>query len=165
MYPQTTVVPKCTDNRAQDLVVNGCIHKVPPKTLVFPNTVALHTNPRYWGQDSLVFRPSRWIESPKSEESTSIFQTEVLRKPAPGTYLPWSEGARVCPGKKFSQVEFVAVMVSLFRANTVHAVPRDGESIHDAQRRILDVVEDSDMYISLKMRRPGSVFLRWVRMS
>jgi len=84
-------------------------------------------------------------------------------KPVPGLYIPWSEGARICPGRKFAKVEFVAAMAALFRANTVHVVPRDGESVQDAQSRILYVVEDSEVDVMLKMKQPESVTLMWVR--
>jgi cytochrome P450 len=43
----------------------------------------------------------------------------VLVKPAKGTFLPFSEGARACSGKKFATVQFVAVLFTLFREHRV----------------------------------------------
>jgi hypothetical protein len=69
-------------------------------------------------------------------------------------------GARICPGKKFAQVEFVAVMAAFFREHRILVVPRDGESLRGAQGRIIDMVEDSEVLILLRMKNPGSVAVR-----
>lgn len=47
-------------------------------------------------------------------------------------------------------------MAALFRNHRIHVVPRDGESLQEAHSRILDVVEDSEVQILLKMKNPGS---------
>jgi cytochrome P450 len=71
---------------------------------VILNCSALHTLPSYWGADSLVWRPGRWLDG-----------KEEIIQPPPGRSNPWTVGPRVCPGKKFSQVEFVAVIARLFQ--------------------------------------------------
>jgi hypothetical protein len=48
-------------------------------------------------------------------------------------------------------------MTALFRNHRIHVVPRDGESLQEAHNRILDVVEDSEVQILLKMKNPGAV--------
>lgn len=63
------------------------------------DVTALNTLPEYWGSDSLVWRPDRWIETDSGSEQ--------LYQPPPGVFLAWASGPRVCPGKKFAQVEFV----------------------------------------------------------
>jgi cytochrome P450 len=52
---------------------------------------------------------------PRQPSMPSINQGLAVFKPARGTYLPFSEGARACAGKKFATVEFVAVLVTLLR--------------------------------------------------
>jgi hypothetical protein len=47
-------------------------------------------------------------------------------------------------------------MAALFRNHRIHVVPRDGESLQEAQSRILDVVEDDEVQIWLKVKNPGS---------
>ena len=94
---------------------------------------------------------------------TTNLESESLYTPPPGTYIPWSDGARVCPGKKFSQVEFVAVMVALFGSYRVEPVPRRGESMAMALVRTLDTVKDSAMVLLLQMRNPESLGLKWVK--
>jgi cytochrome P450 len=111
----------------------------------------------YWGHDSLTFRPDRWIENP----NPTTISTEELFKPAPGVFVPWAAGPRVCPGKKFAQVEFVAVISKLFTNHKVGPALRVGESFENARKRIFDMVEDSHLVIMLQMRHPEKVNLVW----
>lgn len=141
---------------------------IPPKTNIILNSEAIHTHPRYWGNDDpLLWRPQRWIlpssSSSPRDPSTSDLESESLYAPPPGTYIPWSGGARICPGKRFGQVEFVAVIVALFGTQRVEPVPRKGESMAEALTRTLDTVKDSAMVLLLQMRRPESVELKWIK--
>ena len=78
-----------------------------------------------------------------------------------GSYVPWASGARVRPGKKFSQVEFVAVLSRLLKGHRVRPVLMPGESESDAGKRLLNVVEDSEMEIAIKMKQPERLRVRW----
>ena len=154
-----TAIPKHTSTRPQSLSIDNKQYTVPPNTLIFLNTIALHTLPRYWGSDSLLWRPTRWISS---SPSTPI-GNETLQEPAKGTYIPWAEGHRVCPGRKFSQVEFVAVVAVLFGRYKVYPVLLEGESSENAKERILKTIEKSHVEITLQMKNPRSVALKWTR--
>lgn len=158
-------IPKYTGDQDQHLTINNKNHLIPAKTLVLPNSVALHTHPRYWGQDALLWRPSRWIV-PSTERSNvinlEVSDEEILRVPTQGTFVPWSEGARICPGKKFAQVEFVAVIATLFRTHHVNPVLQSGESVGHARQRILNMVMDSNMGFLLQIRNPTSVSVEWI---
>lgn len=128
--------------------------------------MALHAHPRYWGEDALVWRPSRWIEHSSDSASGDIgtrLSHERLLVPPKGAYFAWSEGARGCPGKKFAQVEFVATMATLFRSHRVQPVPRRGETLDQARTRVLNVVKDTRMQLLLQMRDPNSVAVTWSR--
>ena len=138
---------------------------IPPNTLVVANLMALQTHPRYWGQHSLTWRPSRWILGSKKEgrgDLSNHFDNETLLKPEKGTFIAWSEGARSCPGKKFAQVEFVAAMAALFRKHRAEPVPKAGETLAAARERVLHVVKDSNVELLLQMRDPDSVSVRWI---
>ncbi|KAI6088569.1 cytochrome P450 [Hypoxylon rubiginosum] len=156
-----TIVPaiKWTGDRATTLVVGDKTLNLPPKTILLPSYASLHTDPRYWGSDSLEWRPSRWIRpSPASKPGR-----EEIDMNERGVFLGWSEGTRDCPGKKFSQVEFVALMVGLFRQWRVDPV-RDhpGESIEAARRRVLNLIrEDSGWVLLLQMLHPERAPLVW----
>lgn len=146
--------------------VNEQVVQLPADTIVVPNLMALHAHPRYWGNDALTWRPSRWIKHSSDSESEDIgtrLSREQLLVPQKGAYFAWSEGARSCPGKKFAQVEFVATMAALFRTHRVQPVPRKGETLDQARTRVLDVVKDTGMQLLLNMRDPNSVAVTWSR--
>jgi len=131
---------------------------VPPNTMVIPSYAAVHTEPRYWGSDPLVWRPSRWIQGAAAPGQ------EDLISPRKGTFLGWSEGARDCPARKFSQVEFVATVATLLRDWRVDPVPLGGESLDGARRRVLDLIkEDSGPVLLLQMLHPERASLAWKR--
>ncbi|KFA60718.1 hypothetical protein S40285_09631 [Stachybotrys chlorohalonatus IBT 40285] len=130
--------------------------------MIIPSYSAVHSDPTFWGSDSLVWRPSRWIET--CPTATNKPGEESLITPRRGTYLGWSEGARDCPGKKFSHVEFVGTMATLFRDWRVDPVRVDGESFDAARERIMDLIEnDSAPVLLLQMLHPERAPLRWTR--
>lgn len=148
----------------QPLTVAGKTLMLAPGTMVVPSYASLQTDPKYWGEDSLEWRPSRFI---KASPSGSLDDEEFIT-PARGTFLAWSWGARDCVGRKFSQVEFVAVMATLFRKHRVHPVMR-GTTIsrretpfESTRRRILDQIEnDSAPVLLLQMLHPEKIRLVW----
>lgn len=126
--------------------------------------MALQTHPRYWGEDSLTWRPSRWIVDTSDnvqEDLGARLSQESLLTPEKGTFIAWSEGARSCPGRKFAQVEFVATMAALFRNFYADPVSTAGETPASARKRVLDVVKNSNVELLLQMRDPDSVSVRW----
>ena len=139
--------------------------------MVIPNYSALHTHPRYWGKDSLEFEPSRWIISdPQSSGDvpgpTARFRAEKFKEPSKSNspFVGWSGGARNCPGRKFSQVEFVGVLVGLFREYKVKPVPRAGEDDAMARARLLEQIrKDTGMRLLLQMLHPEKAVLQWTR--
>lgn len=173
LFPTVIAVPKYTAKQEQNLIINDQLHTIPSKTRVILNTTAIHSHPQYWGKDSLVWRPARWIVSnPHSEvqrfpsaegELGNIFENESLLIPEPGTFFPWSDGQRVCPGKRYAQVEFVAVLGALLRMHRVDPVAMLGERKEEAQQRVLDVLGDCGFGLTLHMREPSSVAIKWTR--
>ena len=153
LYNPLPGVPKYAAQSTR-LTVKGRTYIVPADTVVVPNLQASHTFPRHWGDDALTWRPQRWITG-------STIESEDFFKPLKGTYFPWSEGVRNCPGKRFAQVEFVAVMATLFQSHVAEPVPRGSESLDKARERVLAVVKDSNVKLLLQMRDPGSVRVRW----
>lgn len=172
LYDPLLGTPRYTGAESQALSIQNRTYIIPPDTLVVPNLMALHTHPRHWGDDSLVWRPQRWIlpspttpegDPTKSGNSGMHFEEERLFIPQKGSYFPWSEGLRSCPGKRFAQVEHVAVMATLFRNHQVKPVLRLGETLAQAQQRVLNVVKNSSVELLLHMRDPGSVTVAWSR--
>lgn len=97
----------------------------------------------------------------------SIFDTgtsgEKLLTPDRKVYIPWSDGPQNCPGLKFSQVEFVAMMACLFKNHRVTGVREAKESDAEMRRRIREVVEDCEAVMLLKMRDPDRAKVRLSR--
>lgn len=144
---------------------------IPKNTMIIPNYSALHTHPRYWGDNSLEFEPSRWITSePLSNGDASgpnaAFRAEKFKQLPKNNspFVGWSGGARNCPGRKFSQVEFVGVLVGLFREFKVKPVPQAGEDDAMARARLLEQIrKDTGMRLLLQMLHPEKAVLQWIR--
>lgn len=144
---------------------------LPKETMVIPSYAALQTDPKYWGTDSLMWRPSRWIKGAEENDHSAAAAVdaddeEELITPYRGTYLAWSGGARDCPGRKFSQVEFVATMATLFLDYRVDPVKMEGETMDAARKRVLHLIEtDSAPVLLLQMLHPERAPLMWSRRS
>ena len=163
LFHPVPTISKYTADRPQPLTINGQAHIIPSKTVVELNITAVHTHPRYWGDDSLLWRPSRWITSREKTDAAieTLLDAETVLEPTKGSYLPWSDGARICPGRKFAQVEFVAAMAVLLRGHRVRTVPVEGESVEEAQARTLRMIEESRLDGMMKGGEQGSVSLVW----
>ncbi|KAF2090209.1 cytochrome P450 monooxygenase-like protein [Saccharata proteae CBS 121410] len=155
-------VMKGTTTTPMPLTISNRTHIIPPHTRMNINLNALHTHPRYWGDHGpLAWRPSRWILSDPSAPGPAAIDREYLLQPPKGAYVPWSDGVRGCPGKKFAQVEHVAVMAKLFKEHVVRPKRREGESEEEARRAVQGVIDDSGMVLLLQLLRPERASLVW----
>ncbi|TEY42791.1 hypothetical protein BOTCAL_0380g00120 [Botryotinia calthae] len=139
-FPPIMALPKWSNDNPQVLKVEDRTIVIPPRTEVMPSILGLQMHPKYWN-DPLVWNPSRWVES--------------------STFFPWSDGPQNCPGQKFSQVEFVAVLAVLLRDHKVSVVQNDDESPQKARERALAVTQDCNMELLLRMRDADQVRLIW----
>ncbi|KAL8798219.1 MAG: hypothetical protein Q9200_007806, partial [Gallowayella weberi] len=160
-------IAKSTGSSPRPLKVGVNTVIIPKDTVVIPNYSALHTHPRYWGDDSLEFKPSRWITSTSANTSSLSTQSVEHLKEPPNRNSPfvgWSGGARSCPGRKFAQVEFVGILVGLFRDFKVKPVPLDEEDDSVARARLLEQLrKDTGMRLLLQMLHPERAVLKWRR--
>ena len=132
---------------------------IPAGARIDLHTDAIHTLPKYWGDDALQWRPQRWIV--QSADSDRSLESESILTPKHGIYAPWSGGPRSCPGKKFSQVEFTAVLATLFHRHRVDPCQRTGESMESARGRVMAAVNGSGIVLLLQMLHPERVGLKW----
>lgn len=128
--------------------------------------------------------PQRWTSSmPKNtlatEEDVGIDAGDDLEKgsfessgvgslfaPARGAYLPFAEGPRSCPGKRFAQVEMTAVLASIYQEYSVEldvgkwASDAEVDRMSKSERKALyekaieatrKIIDDSIVEIALKM--------------
>lgn len=164
LYTPVAIV-KSTGPQPRTLKIGEKTYILPANTMIIPSYSALHTHPRHWGNNSLDWEPSRWITSASTSGSTKtedILASESFfefpRSLTP--FIAWSSGARVCPGRKFSQVEFVGVLVGLFRRHRIRPVRLDGEDDAAARARLHTLIQrDAGMKLLLQLLHPERVVL------
>lgn len=162
LYPPIVAIPKWTAQQPQTLTIpntndGGVLSKtitIPPGVYTSPHMIAIHSHPKYW-DDAEEWRPARWIVSRPDQGITD----QELLEPAPNTYFPWSDGPQSCPGRKFIQVEAVAVFALLFRTHRISVVKAPGESNQAMKKRVLDCMNFVNMDVILKMQDPDQIKL------
>ncbi|ETS85298.1 hypothetical protein PFICI_03323 [Pestalotiopsis fici W106-1] len=162
-------VTKWTAGKTQTLNVGDKTLVLPPNTMMCLTYSSLQTDPRWWGSDSLTWRPSRFIKPAASQSGSDVsplnyqsLDDEEFLKPRRGSFVGWSKGARDCPGRKFSHVEFVATIASIFRDWRVDPVTFEVETIEAARRRVLYLIEtESAMVLLVQMLHPEKAPLAW----
>jgi len=119
-FPPVVGIPKCTINGEQTLLGK---YYIPKGATVMYDVINLHRNPKYWGEDADSFNPSRFdgrnsteksIEKDTGDDAPGA-TLDKIKMPRRGAFVPFSEGARSCLGRKFAQVEFVACLVMVIR--------------------------------------------------
>lgn len=137
LIPPVVGIPKTsTMNQPQGLQVGGRHLTVPQDCYITLDTAALHRNPKYWPhtseEDLLDFRPERWlVEEHKDAHQEEAYAAEEgldfdgpdkrpdtaasLFRPVKGGYIPFSDGYRSCLGRRFAQVEILAVLAVIFK--------------------------------------------------
>ncbi|KAH7390652.1 cytochrome P450 monooxygenase-like protein [Pyrenochaeta sp. MPI-SDFR-AT-0127] len=162
-HPLSQLV-KTTGATPQPLKFNGETYIIPAGTSVHCSLPALHSHPKYWGPDPLAWNPEQHI-SISNHTNTDSFEAEVLASDTSKHFMPWAWGQRVCPGKRFSQVELVAVLAALFRDWRVEIVPEPRETLKQAQNRAWtsSLVVDHEGHMLHEMVNPQSVGLVWLK--
>ena len=141
------------------------------------------------------FKPERWIldseakhtatmpdqdtdpEASKLGVNTAADTSAALYRPPKGAYIPFSEGYRSCIGRRFAQVEILAVLAFIFSRYSVelavdaYATDEEVEKMDDQAKfevwdRARDEVnrqlnEDMGSIITLQLRK-GAVGLRFM---
>lgn len=156
---------KTTGPTPQPLRFNGETYMIPASISVHCSLNALHSNQKYWGSNPLAWNPKQHIHASSNQTDTNCFETEVLAADTSEHFLPWAWGQRVCPGKRFSQAELVAVLAALFRDWRVEVMPELGENLEDAQKRAwaTSLKVDHQDHMLHEIVNPRSVGLVWVQ--
>lgn len=142
------------------------------------------------------FKPERWLldgeaklnasmpdEDGDAEASnlgvnTAADTSAALYRPPKGTYIPFSEGYRSCIGRRFAQVEILAVLALIFSQYSVElgvdafATDEEVEKMSEEERRIVwdkskqeverQLRDDMGSIVTLQLRK-GSIGLRLVK--
>ncbi|KNG88605.1 putative cytochrome P450 monooxygenase [Aspergillus nomiae NRRL 13137] len=162
MYPPVTTIPRWTGDSAVDITYQNQSYLLPPHVYISVNASGLHYSEEYWGPDAAVYDPKRW-----DKQNTESFlaknegvglsgpglEYDTIHKPVRGSYIPFSDGFRVCLGKKFAQVEFVVAVAIIFREyHVVLAKSSECKTEDDMRRRAEKVLQESTSFITLSMR-------------
>ncbi|KAL4744326.1 hypothetical protein BDW72DRAFT_212824 [Aspergillus terricola var. indicus] len=164
LYPPILALPKSVapSSTTLHLPESNRTLILPRKTILLPSILATQIHPKYWPDEPNNWNPRRWIELVATAECSgnntlqSRLASEEIMQPRPGTYLPWSAGVQNCPGRKFAQVEIVAVMASLFREHRLRVELQEGEDFEKAQTRLLNCTNDSYQLLVMQMKDADS---------
>lgn len=109
------------------------------------------------------YNPKRFVSH--QEGASSDLQNETLASDTQLHFMPWATGQRVCPGKKFSQVEVVAALAVIFRDYTVQPALLAGETVEQALKRVFQtgMEIDHEGHILHEIRHPEKIALTWTR--
>lgn len=155
LIPPVVSIPKSTKT-AQPLTIRGERYIVPENTFVNLLSVSSHRDPKYWGADDLDdFRPERWLlqshtgDHSKEHEVSNTDGDDYggpqghdvaasLLRPKKGSYYPFSEGPRACLGRRFAQVEVLAVLAVIFKDYSVELAVDEFASDEDVAKMSME---------------------------
>ncbi|KAF2014342.1 cytochrome P450 monooxygenase-like protein, partial [Aaosphaeria arxii CBS 175.79] len=152
---------KTTGKAPQTIHLQGQTITLPKGLNVNINLTALHTLPSTWGEEPLDWNPERFFASKTTYPEDSGFDAELLIPDTTKYYLPWAYGSKVCPGKKFSQVEFVAALAMLFQRHQVTVERKLGESQFYADFRAEKAAIEIEKKLLNEMKNSAEIGLVW----
>jgi cytochrome P450 len=163
LMPPVPEIPKHVAPRFGDQVitVDGEKHTLPAGMNISISTVAAHRNPRYWpscpsrvrpGEDDVDdFDPKRWFRSSDSAhhevedgdtEDYGGFKgrdtSDSLFRPPRGAFIPFSDGARSCLGRRIGQVEIMAALAVVFQKYSIELAVDEWASDEEVERMSLE---------------------------
>ncbi|KAJ1567276.1 Eukaryotic translation initiation factor 2 alpha kinase 4, partial [Cladochytrium tenue] len=111
---------------------------LPERTHIYIAIRSLHRDPDSWGPDAHLFRPTRWLPgSAKDDSAADLLDSPetTFTSPKTGAFIPFSEGPRVCLGRRFAQTEFVALL-SLLALRYRWSLPESADPAHVLDGRV-----------------------------
>lgn len=184
LMPPIIDIPKIVRATPQTVKYDDKTVVVPATTFIHLSAAGVQRNPRYWphsaskiskkAHDLDDFVPQRWIGSWKSTdtkeepavplgsikidglENASFEAGDGLFIPAKGAFLPFSEGARSCPGRRFAQVEITAVLAAIFQSHSAELDVREWASDADVER--MGTEERKALYEKAKAKARKLIF-------
>ena len=211
MPPVINIPKSIRKDQDQTIILDGKKIVLSKGSFVNLNAVGVHRNPRYWpsrgpskvsgkSTDLDDFIPERWLVKTKKDTGSGFATPEQsdsgdedyggftgrdtapqLFHPVRGSFIPFSDGARSCLGRRLAQVEFVAVFSVIFQNYSVElavdewandeevakmgkqekvelykkAQVKARETLRGASTRITLKLHDSPGYIPVRLMRKG----------
>ncbi|KAB5525756.1 cytochrome P450 [Coniochaeta sp. 2T2.1] len=160
LMPPVTGIPKhvAPAHGDQVITVDGEKHTLAAGTNVIIAAVSVQRNPRYWptrpskvepGRDDIDdFEPERWFRTSDTtkEEADDAGDTEdyggfkgsdtsdKLFRPPRGAFVPFSDGARSCLGRRIAQVEMLAALAVVFQKYSVELAVDEWASDEEVEK-------------------------------
>jgi cytochrome P450 len=173
LMPPVVNIPKSV-RRSQDQIImmNGKKITLPAGAHIGLNTIGLHRHPKYWptepskisgrADDLDDFKPERWLgkrvsQDRKGTENASDSSSEEdfggftgkdtageLFRPVRGSYIPFSDGARSCLGRRLAQIEVMGVLAVIFQKYSIELAVDEWASDEEVAR--MSVEEKRELY-------------------
>ncbi|KAI1077338.1 cytochrome P450 [Whalleya microplaca] len=168
VMPPVVEIPKMVSrNQDQVVVIDGEKHMLPRGMYVGLTVPAVQRNPRFWPTKSSEISnsphdlddwvPERWFRASLTDtQSVEGADTEdfggyagpdtsaQLYRPIPGSYIPFSDGARSCLGRRIAQVEIIAALAVIFQKYSIENVVDELASDEEVERMTRE--EKAELY-------------------
>ncbi|KAI1275122.1 putative cytochrome P450 [Xylaria sp. FL0933] len=160
LYPPVPALPSIACNHAQMIKIGTQTLTIPEGVNLTVNLRAMQVHPAYW-TNADQWLPSRWISTPAptTPATASQLADEELITPSKNIFFPWGEGPQICPGKKFAEVQAVAVLACLFKTHRLAVKKQAGENEREAIKRAIDCCNDVDLEMLVRLRDADRVTL------
>ncbi|KAI1334226.1 cytochrome P450 [Xylariaceae sp. FL0016] len=174
IMPPVVEVPKSISRTAdQTVALRGEKRTLPRGSYIGVAVASVHRNPRFWPtKPSKLTRkphdlddwvPERWFRASLSDTTavdggdTEDFggfagpdTSASLFRPVRGSYIPFSDGARSCLGRRIAQVEIIAALAVIFQRYSLENAVDDWAS--DAQVGAMGRAEREAVYAKATAR-------------
>ncbi|KAH7081478.1 cytochrome P450 [Paraphoma chrysanthemicola] len=127
---------------------------LPANAQVMCNVYACHasedhfTNPQTWD-------PTRWIQPGSKMADEQLLSNNKA-------FFGWGAGPRVCPGQKFAQVEFTAVLATILTKYKVVPAAKDDLDEDTAREKIAKLIRGSNAHMVVQFAEPEELWMRLV---
>jgi cytochrome P450 len=165
VIPSVIEIPKMVASPGQVITLDGKKHFLPANAFIGLTAAAVHRNPRYWptrpskitgAEDDLDdYLPERWFRTEDAKsmnvEDDGIDAEDFggfrgrdtsaqLFRPERGAFVPFSDGARSCLGRRVAVVKVLVALAVIFREYSIElavdewAADEEVVSMDEAQR-------------------------------
>jgi cytochrome P450 len=181
MLPPVVDIPKeVSHNQDQPIIISGEKHMIPSGTHVNIVTIAAQRNPRNWpGKPSKItggdedlndYVPERWYRTAAVDSDNNAIEgadtedfggfagpdtSSQLFRPVRGSYVPFSDGARSCLGRRIAQVEMIAALAVIFQNYSVELAVDEWAS--DAEVESMSRVQKSEVYKKAQVKSRATI--------
>ncbi|KAI1402559.1 cytochrome P450 [Hypoxylon fuscum] len=204
LVPPVVDIPKMvTPNQDQPITIDGVRYLLPRKSTIGMVAIASQRNPRYWPTkpskisdaetDIGDFVPERWLQTESSKDQSVKVEggdtedfggyagsdtSAQLYRPPRGAFIPFSDGARACLGRRMAIVELVSALAVIFQKYSIELAVDEWASDEKvagmskdekariyklAQQKSREIVKGATSMITLKLHGNKHIPVRLVR--